>query len=995
MDFRGPPPSNAGRRLRVRLVQAACLLTLSAAAVACSGGGTSSGTDVGTDLGAASDVGGCDCEQADLAPDGGEPRGFDDHTHGAFREVSELRSFLVGGEALQQAKLILVGFPDPELRELRFMDGGFYVFHDEWYWFRLLNGQPVVGAEAAPVYGLSFDTVEEVRRWASEQQELPLDLKWGSDGRLYSPAFYKLGLSAPRQLGLGGLVRLPPDPGRQLPERWFFELEYSDDVSHAELTIFFEELMAALPPEVGAGLRWIVRSPAQEALAQQMEADRLLYWDRIARYSELATPGEVEVYNGGLTAGRLRMFRAGDPEVQSVDAKTVLGLDYVPDWLPPGAALLTSVPQTPLAHINILARNRGIPNAYLGGLLDDPDLAQRARARAAVLVHAELPASLTVLPITDGQYSRYRSLLRTPPVEIEPVDPAGLALVEELEGRPLSDMDLLRPAVGGKSAGTLALANVLGGDPAPVSAVHRPLAITLRAYAEHLAPLLPRIDAMLAAPEFSDAREEDPGVRLLVLEGQRGYGARHGDGPALAALRAFLPEHPPGDPLGDLVRAGGLCELIRQQPVPATTLAELRAALEGRYGDYDPRQGLRFRSSSTVEDIQGFNGAGLYSSHTGYLWPERHPDGEDSVASVADALRRTWASYWGSEAFEERRLARVEHLAGYMAVTVHPAFPDRLERANGVFTLTLLPPGHEHAACMDLNVQAGALSVANPETGSGVLPEVDLVCQGADRAGPVVVQRLRPSTEVPAGSWVLTDEALGQVLRAGRAVSEGWLQASNGGLSSARAARSVVLDFELKWMAPGWPRLAETPPLPERLVLKQVRSLEPNLGRLPEDLHARPFPRDLLARARRVERISCDSAAFTFITYEAYTDPALHPDQGHSEQPFNALAGLIIRRDIGSLDLHAGDSAGADHREYANIAHPTLGLDEWSLSLTLAPSAVERTGVELIEVSTAGRWRLARGERGARGDGLDCEREVLYASPQDYLMGLLQTAERP
>ena len=36
------------------------------------------------------------------------------------------------------------------------------------------------------------------------------------------------------------------------------------------------------------------------------------------------------------------------------------------------------MPQTPLAHLNLLARNRGLPNAYWGGVVDDLAVEQYA-----------------------------------------------------------------------------------------------------------------------------------------------------------------------------------------------------------------------------------------------------------------------------------------------------------------------------------------------------------------------------------------------------------------------------------------------------------------------------------------------------------------------------------------------------------------------------------------------------------------------------------------
>ena len=49
-------------------------------------------------------------------------------------------------------------------------------------------------------------------------------------------------------------------------------------------------------------------------------------------------------------------------------------------------------------------------------------------------------------------------------------------------------------------------------------------------------------------------------------------------------------------------------------PIAADVLAEIVPTLAERFGHYAPEQGLRFRSSSNIEDVEGFVGAGLYAS---------------------------------------------------------------------------------------------------------------------------------------------------------------------------------------------------------------------------------------------------------------------------------------------------------------------------------------------------------------------------------------------
>ena len=288
------------------------------------------------------------------------PAGFDDHTVDTLPSLAKYEEFAVTSNGRSEAKFILTSFgTDPKMH---YLDSNFFALHDEWYWFRLMNGARVPGREGiAPFDGHSFATVQDIYAWAKQEAVLPLDLAWVDGGRLYSPRFYTLSLDIrPRAFGLGTLIHVTARGAR--PERWAFQLEFSDQVIHSELVKFFEQLDATLPPELRGKVFWVVRSPQQETLAVDMETQQLRFHDRILRLKDLAVTGELEVYNGGLTSGRLRIIRSGQ-SFEGTTPNDLLMLEDVPDFLPPAAGVITAVPQTPLAHFNLLARNRGIPNA--------------------------------------------------------------------------------------------------------------------------------------------------------------------------------------------------------------------------------------------------------------------------------------------------------------------------------------------------------------------------------------------------------------------------------------------------------------------------------------------------------------------------------------------------------------------------------------------------------------------------------------------------------
>lgn len=83
---------------------------------------------------------------------------------------------------------------------------------------------------------------------------------------------------------------------------------------------------------------------------------------------------------------------------------------------------------------------------------------------------------------------------------------------------------------------------------------------------------------------------------------------------------------------------------------------------------------MRFRSSTNAEDIEGFNGAGLYDSYTGKPGNKEKP--------FENAIRKVWASLWNVRAFDEREYFKIDQRSIAMGVLVHRSFP--AEAANGV-----------------------------------------------------------------------------------------------------------------------------------------------------------------------------------------------------------------------------------------------------------------------------------------------------------------------
>ena len=779
------------------------------------------------------------------------PDGFDDHTVSEILSVSDFDR-LARLEGIQAA--VKFAIPDLARPGVMWMDSGFYELHDEWYWFRLLNGERVPGlpTPAVDVEPGGFDSIEEIYDWAEARpNDLPLDLRFTTDGdRLYSKEYYDLALrDTDKSYGIGTLVRYDSLDR----EHWVIEMEFSEATTVDSVGQFFDRLGETLPPEIGENLEWVVRSPAQDATAQAMVASGSNRSDRIVRYDDLVPRGNVTVYNPGLTAGRLRLIEDAD-DLNDAGPDDILVMENVPDWLPPATAILTSSPQTPLAHVNLLARNRGIPNVSISGLLDDPAIIIAARSRSHAVISAEAAGEFAITLISDQQFQTWNDARNPTPIVVPPIDLATTPTVMSLTELASSidteaDVAALRPSIGGKSAGFLTLIAAEG-----VTIPDVPLAITVAPYFRHLESIEAELDAMLADDDFRD----DAPIRFLLLEGREAFDEVYPNDRDGQLADDFEARHVDG-PLRVILDADGFMNLLRDVDMAETDVDEITDALDSNFASLSELQGLRFRSSSSVEDIEGFTGAGLYDSNTGFLLPELQADEDDHKKTVERTIKKTWSSYWSFEAFEERRLENVDHRSGGMGVLVHPRFDDDLENDNGVATLMLMPEGSGTSAMLTINVQVGDVSVANPDTDTDVLPEQILV--RVSDGGAATIERTGSSTLVADGEVVMDDAAVSELLDQLLAVTTVWRDRVNGDLDSAQQVDIVTLDFEFKHMAPGWPAMADGEIRPERLVVKQARSLDPDLRGVSDEVLALAIPRDVLARATMIEQLTCDGVA--------------------------------------------------------------------------------------------------------------------------------------
>lgn len=390
--------------------------------------------------------------------------------------------------------------------------------------------------------------------------------------------------------------------------------------------------------------------------------------------------------NTGDAYGYLR-FHTGTLSPANVRRNDIVVLADVPLDLPVCAGVITSQLQTPLSHIAILSANRGTPNMALRNAISEGTL----RAWEGRLVHLHVGGQdFTVEAATQAQaeqsWARGRPATDTHPART--LDDRGLRALNELQ---LGDVNF----AGAKASQLGVVARVQ----APGFRVPPGFVIPFHSYNQHL--VRNRLDAELRGYFANAEFNSNPTARE-------------------AALRIFK-QH------------------IMAAPVDPALLRAVRT----RIGQLiSPTTRIRLRSSTNAEDLEGFNGAGLYSST---VVPANFTDEQ-----LATAIREVWASVWNYQAFEERAYYRIVQQEVTMAILVQQSVDGAA--ATGV-AITGNPfdanrPGHF------INTQLRDEGVTSAS--SGEIPEQSLFYTYPP---PGFVERLSGSSRA-RGATVMSDREI-------------------------------------------------------------------------------------------------------------------------------------------------------------------------------------------------------------------------------------------
>ena len=340
-------------------------------------------------------------------------------------------------------------------------------------------------------------------------------------------------------------------------------------------------------------------SPMQQTVATEVKKRGL----KTITNDEIYKAAEFQAFNKGRAVGKLRVVPLGTPfESLNYDRHDIVLLQESYPDITPVAGILATQFSTPLSHVNLRAGAWGIPNAG-----DKKARDKFGKLDGKVVYYEVTDTAITLREATAQEIEELEGRIKAQThVELPPANLANksFAMLTRMRAK-----DVTSYGTKASNLGEIVTAN-LPGVRVPMG-----FGVPFYYYDQHIKKhhLDAKIEAMLG-----DARWKDPTWRKRALD--------------------------------------EIKQAIMDAPVDPAVLdaiyKRIVVKLDGK--------GVFVRSSSNSEDLEGFNGAGLY----------------DTVGNVkgkkqlADALRFVWASVWNLRAVDEREAFGIDHHQVYMGVFV-------------------------------------------------------------------------------------------------------------------------------------------------------------------------------------------------------------------------------------------------------------------------------------------------------------------------------------
>ncbi|NLD92810.1 MAG: hypothetical protein GX639_09095 [Fibrobacter sp.] len=438
------------------------------------------------------------------------------------------------------------------------------------------------------------------------------------------------------------------------PNAWVYEIAPYDNASADMIKMAYEKIQNVC--FFGNALFF---HPSSEAITNT--AKSLPSSVRLISTNELYKGITYQPLNCTKSIGKLVFITAKELETSYLSFRDIPVLDAVPNDISVTMGIITQEFQTPLAHINVLSHNRGTPNMALRNAWNDPAL----RALEGKWVELDVkPFEYTIKEVSKEEADEWWEENGPAEVGIPNMDTLTRDLRDVEDILDLSDKTLGQalkaalPAFGGKTSHFSAFPKM---DPEKVP-YPKAFGIPIYYYIQFMKQN--GFDIQVAELLADETFQSDPKVRDEKLA------------------------------------------KLRKQMKKAPVDAEFTEMLTNKLNTDFPGVRMRFRSSTNAEDLDGFTGAGLYTSNSG---------GPNDMDDVLDAIKTVWASVWFFRAFEERSYRHIDHNAVGMALLAHQAFPE--EEATGVAITTNIFDAAGIEPGFYVNVQFNGGSVVLPDSG--------------------------------------------------------------------------------------------------------------------------------------------------------------------------------------------------------------------------------------------------------------------------------------
>jgi pyruvate phosphate dikinase-like enzyme len=348
----------------------------------------------------------------------------------------------------------------------------------------------------------------------------------------------------------------------------------------------------------------------------------------------------------GSTIGVLKSYKLKDLDSVRPKPDEIIILDGTPEILPDVKGIIVNELQTPLSHLVILGKNRKIPVMAFTKANEDLTLKNLLGKK----VELRIKVDTFYISITNKQIAA-QVVVKKKKLTLDTITDN------------IVDLSIIHPGgvnfIGAKAQNMSYLVAVAKEKPI-FRVPEYAHAIPFYYYSKHIGN--PKIKKLIQ--ELLDYRKKDDAARINVQ---------------LKKIR----------------------KAIKEQPIDSLLLSKIHTITD-RQNSF---KNFRFRSSTNAEDIDGFNGAGLYDSKTGIIG--------DKNKSFEKAIKDVWASVWNEAPYWEREHFGIDQKAIAMGILFHRSFPDEL--ANGVIITKNI--SRESFPGITVNVQKGENSVVKPEKG--------------------------------------------------------------------------------------------------------------------------------------------------------------------------------------------------------------------------------------------------------------------------------------